>query len=491
MNKQVYYRLISLWVLSEAMLGGIVHGLNIPISGLVVGSCAIVCICLLAWYVPDKGAILKATIIVAVFKMMLSPHAPPPAYIAVFFQGLLGELLFRGNRKYYRAACVLFATLALLESGVQRIFILTVIYGNDLWVVINDFINGLTRQQTATNYSLLIGSGYVAVHIVAGIVVGIWTAGLPRRIERWSADGQYTLLIESGPIPKLTGLRRSRERKRRGLLIIWLLLVALYVQSYYRIGTPILPHHISLKILLRSLIIVLTWVFVVAPLLKILLQRWLQRKQSASRHQVQSVLDLLPATQQLAVKSWKQSAALKGWRKLRHWIKLVLVNALSSRGLYTGREVVLLVAPVHTGKTTSLVGWSSEREDVHGILTPVVDGKRMFMDANSRQLFMMEARENEPGTIAVGKYIFSRHNFEKANRVIRAAMHRNDWLVIDEIGPLELQGEGFHDVLKELLQQGRKKLILVVRDRDGMVDRVREHFGITDSVLITHATALT
>ncbi|HEY6503012.1 MAG TPA: hypothetical protein VIZ28_03470, partial [Chitinophagaceae bacterium] len=93
-NPVIYYRLIALWVLNEAMLGGIIHGLKIPVSGLIVGGAAVICICLIAWYVPKKGAIIKATIIVAIFKMMLSPQAPPPAYMAVFFQGLMGELLF-------------------------------------------------------------------------------------------------------------------------------------------------------------------------------------------------------------------------------------------------------------------------------------------------------------------------------------------------------------------------------------------------------------
>src|SRR5690349_7246116 len=135
----VYYRLIALWVLNEAMLGGIIHGLKIPVSGLVVGSCAIICIALIGWYVPKKGAIIKATLIVAIFKMMLSPHSPPPAYIAVFFQGLLGELLF-WNRRFFTLSCLLLAVLALLESALQRILVLTLIYGNDFWKVINDFI---------------------------------------------------------------------------------------------------------------------------------------------------------------------------------------------------------------------------------------------------------------------------------------------------------------------------------------------------------------
>lgn len=36
-------------------------------------------------------------------------------------------------------------------------------------------------------------------------------------------------------------------------------------------------------------------------------------------------------------------------------------------------------------------------------------------------------------------------------------MHKEGWLVIDEIGPLELSGEGFHDVLKEVLSNRSEK----------------------------------
>jgi ABC-type thiamin/hydroxymethylpyrimidine transport system permease subunit len=87
-ERPVYYRLIALWVMVEAVLGGMIHGLKLPVSGLIVGSCAVLCICLIAYYVPARGAILKATVVVAIFKMMLSPQSPPAAYLAVFFQGV-------------------------------------------------------------------------------------------------------------------------------------------------------------------------------------------------------------------------------------------------------------------------------------------------------------------------------------------------------------------------------------------------------------------
>ena len=130
-DKQIYYRLIALWVLCEAVLGGMMHAVKIPFAGIVVSSAAVICISLIAYYVPVKGAILKATIIVAIFKLMLSPHTPPTAYVAVFFQGLMGQILFF-NLRFFRLSCILLAVLALVESPIQRIIVVTVLYGDNL-----------------------------------------------------------------------------------------------------------------------------------------------------------------------------------------------------------------------------------------------------------------------------------------------------------------------------------------------------------------------
>ncbi len=486
MNKQIYYRLIALWVLCEAMLGGIIHGFKIPVSGLVVGSCAITCICLIAWYVPNKGAIIKATIMVAIFKMMLSPQAPPPAYIAVFFQGLLGEVVF-WNRRFYMLSCILLAVLGLLESGLQRILMLTIVYGNDLWKVVNNFINGLTKQKVSTNYSLLIGSGYVALHFITGVLVGWWASLLPKRIEKWRNEKRYNMIENDGAAITLPAASKKRKRFKKGLFIIWLLLIGLYIQSYFKIGTPLLPTHISLKILLRSLIIVLGWIFIIGPLVTQLLHRWLQRKKSQRQQEVQEVLNLLPATQQLIAQSWKQSAGTKGWRRISTWSKIVLTNALAPPVM---ERVYILTAPVQSGKTTSLVKWTEGRSDVYGILTPLVEGKRVFMNVQSRQLFLMEAKEGELETLTVGRFTFSRNNFNKAVQVIREGIDKDGWLIIDEVGPLELRGEGFADVLKEVLSRREHKIIVVVRDKEETVEKVKEYFGLKSPEIINNITEL-
>jgi hypothetical protein len=320
----IYYRLIALWVLCEALLGSIIFTFKIPVSGLVIGSCAVVCISLLAWYVPAKGAIIKATLIVAIFKMMLSPQAPPPAYIAVFFQGLMGELLF-WNRKYYRLFCLVLAMLAMIESAFQRIVSITIIYGNDFWTAVNSFLKKLTGSEQLTDYSFFIILWYVLIHIVAGILVGIWAGFLPQRIQLMGAFQKQYPVETAGTAIHIP--ERKRKKMIRGLLFItWLLLLAIYIQSFFKIGTALLPSSMILRILIRSVIIILTWYFLLSPVLKQLLHKWLQRKKQQSAEQVQQVLNLLPSTQGLIIRSWQLAADRKGWRRIFLCCKIILAN---------------------------------------------------------------------------------------------------------------------------------------------------------------------
>ena len=324
----IYYRLIALWVLSEAMLGGIIFGLRIPVSGLVVGSCAVICISLIAWYEPVKGAIIKATIIVAIFKMMLSPQAPPAAYFAVLFQGLLGEALY-WNRRWFRLATVVLAVLALLESAVQRILVLTIIYGNGGWRALNGFVNNLTGQDRITDYSYYIITWYILAHLVAGLIVGLWAGNLPVRIQFMS------LLLKQYPVetgtPKVVPITvlKTRKRRRSILFLVWIILLLLYVQSFFHIGKPLLPPHISLRILVRSVIIVLGWYFLVGPLLRQALNRWLEQKKKQSQVHIQKVFQLLPATKGLITASWKLSGKKKGWARVVLCSKIILANTFS------------------------------------------------------------------------------------------------------------------------------------------------------------------
>ena len=319
-EKLIYYRLIALWILCEAMLGGILHGFKIPVTGLIVGSSAVVCISLIAYYTSSKGSILKATLIVAIFKMMLSPQAPLTAYFAVFFQGLMGEALF-WNRKMYAFSCFLLGVVVLLESGLQRIIILTIVYGKDLWNAINIYINGITGQTILTNYSFFLIAAYIVLHLIVGISIGLGIGRLPHKIQLWTEIHKNYLFTLPKKNVKTEILFPAVKRKRKFLksfVIIWCVLLLFYFQTF----TP----QIYVKIFIRSLLILLICYFIIGPILTLLLTQWLQKKQIKEYAHIQKILQMLPDTKQLVIKSWQLSAIKKGIHRIWLCSKIILVN---------------------------------------------------------------------------------------------------------------------------------------------------------------------
>jgi hypothetical protein len=318
-----YYRLIALWVVCEAMLGGIIHGFKIPVSGLIVGSCSVLCISLIAYYQPKKGCILKAAVIVAIFKMMLSPQAPPTAYIAVFFQGLMGEVLF-WKRKMYPLSCFLLGVITLLESAMQRIIILTVIYGNDLWLAINNFMNGC---------SALLISAYILLHLIVGIAIGILAASLPNKIHFWIKQDKEYLIDNINQQAETVLPLRKRKRLKKKIFFIWIVLLLLYIQSNYAFGPALLPSHIALHILLRSLLVMLSCYFFLVPFCNLVLKKFLEKKKNIEYESIKQVLDLLPNTKQLIEKSWQLAGKKSGAKRARRVLlccKIILLNTFHS-----------------------------------------------------------------------------------------------------------------------------------------------------------------
>jgi nucleoside-triphosphatase THEP1 len=146
-------------------------------------------------------------------------------------------------------------------------------------------------------------------------------------------------------------------------------------------------------------------------------------------------------------------------------------------------NVYILTGDIQSGKTTALQQLCSSI-DADGILTPVNTGKREFAEVNSKITYPMEANSSEQNTIQIGRFHFSRKNFERAIAYLKSLTHSGKIIVIDEIGPLELQGDGFADILTDLLHEGVKLLIVV---RSTSLNEVIVNFEIRDYKVFTIA----
>lgn len=142
-------------------------------------------------------------------------------------------------------------------------------------------------------------------------------------------------------------------------------------------------------------------------------------------------------------------------------------------------SIYIFTAPVHSGKTSSLLKWREVTPDIYGIFTPVIQNKRVFMDACTKEVFEMETTD-VTDSVQIGKFTFSNKGFTKAIEILSAASkNKSGWLVIDEVGPLELKEQGFYTILQDIFSQEGTALKIILVVREALVDAVIRFFNLS------------
>jgi nucleoside-triphosphatase THEP1 len=142
-------------------------------------------------------------------------------------------------------------------------------------------------------------------------------------------------------------------------------------------------------------------------------------------------------------------------------------------------KIYVLKGAIGSGKTTYLLNYCKGKKAIGGILSPVIDGKRYFLNIENKETKLMEAAEDETEILNIGKYKFSSDAFEWANKILMDCVNENyETIIIDEIGPLELQGKGFAAALKFILSHTKIKSDLLLIVRENLVSDVLNYFEI-------------
>lgn len=209
------FQLTALWAFVEVTLGGVLHALRIPLTGVVIGGTAVAIISIIGQYSERPWRdIISATGLVLLVKAGASPHAPLPAYLAVAFQGVLGAFIFQCFR-FNHVSVVVFALFAMLESGLQKLLLMTLLYGKSLWVAFDVFIESVLKSfhlQSDTTGSQLIVGIYIGIYAFWGVYLGIRLATFSQRagvyVQRWKAS---SVLEISTDLTSAWNLKRNRN----------------------------------------------------------------------------------------------------------------------------------------------------------------------------------------------------------------------------------------------------------------------------------------
>lgn len=148
-------------------------------------------------------------------------------------------------------------------------------------------------------------------------------------------------------------------------------------------------------------------------------------------------------------------------------------------------NIYILYAPIQSGKTTALMNWIKENKiNANGILTPDFWGKRKIYDIKNKVYYDFEVKnEISNELVIIGKFIFLKSGFEKGKEILDESLkEKKEWLIIDEIGKLELKNLGFSPISSEIINHFKKeslvknKMLIVVRDY--LFEKVLEKYQI-------------
>ena len=147
-------------------------------------------------------------------------------------------------------------------------------------------------------------------------------------------------------------------------------------------------------------------------------------------------------------------------------------------------EIFILSGPVQSGKSSSLNKWLEGRQDVDGILAPIINGQRNLQHISRAEHKNVQLDKSEQGKYsfwAIGNHILSQEVFFWAQEILQECASKPlEWLIVDEVGFLELQGRGFEPVLSRILTSESSikpaRILLVVREY--LVDKVEQHYNL-------------
>jgi nucleoside-triphosphatase THEP1 len=140
----------------------------------------------------------------------------------------------------------------------------------------------------------------------------------------------------------------------------------------------------------------------------------------------------------------------------------------------------LLTGPIRSGKTTRLAAWAAATPGTAGVLMPDTPRGRVFRELRTGFEWPTAARLGDWRPLRIGRFQFGRAAFAWAeSALLGAATHpATHWLVMDEVGPLELRGEGLALALRAILALPQPPPALVLVVRQALAAAVVQEFGL-------------
>ena len=532
-----------LWASSEIVIGGFLHSLRLPVAGLVLTAIGIVFMTAVSHLWTDRGLIWRAGLVCAVMKAISPSAVIFGPMIAISCQALLMEFsvrAFRRNAFAYSLGGMMamswnlfqFAANMLLFYGARSI---------DLYLGLVKWSEKFIGPMRQPWLPVLI---VLALHMAVGLFAGLLGLAIGRKARREPAGldslstDQVMQIRQRKPEPPFpyslgwltaNGLllaadlallgfapwplwasagagtvalwsRRYRNSLRPllrpGFLATFALLAlcsaALFASLQQGAGGLLVGLRIGVEMNFRAAVLLVGFSAIGVEL----------RSPRIGRGLARSRFRQLPAALEMAFETLPAVIAglPEGKTMVRRpvsvfhrlvadadeWLRRVSLRSLRRAG------VVLFTGFIGEGKSSYLSALVETLRQkgfrVAGILSPSVreNGVRVgydLVDAATGERKPLSRTQGGPGLPSVGNYHFDPAGVAFGRRALSPeAARAADLVVVDEVGPWELKGQGWAAALYELARATDAPMVWIVRA--GIEDQVEEYWALHEPLRV-------
>ena len=531
----------TIWAAAEIVLGSFLHNLRVPFSGNMLTAIALVILIAVSYRWRQHGLYWRAGLICALMKAMSPSAIIFGPMIAIIMESVLLEVSVRLLGRTY-VGFIIGSMLAMSWNLFQKIFNMVIFYGGNL-VEIYSGITSWAEKQLSLKFDafwaplvllLSIYALFGAATAIAGIVTGRRIASLPpeeslpepavirapekRRNESFGYSVPWLaadILMVSGMLVVVSTLswtwwliivipaiiilalrykRAMRQLSKPGFWVTFVVITMLsaLVFSAFNQGKNNLAEAILIGIQMnfRAVIIIVGFSALGTELYNPKIRALFSRTRLK---QLPVALELSAASLPTMIADMPdlKTAVRKPVSILNRMITRVerRLNEVR-REQEEGRKIYLVTGAIGEGKTAWLVkltGLLKERGiTARGILALRImeEGKTTGYDitdilTGERTPFL---RHTGDATMGVERFTMDDAGYRAGLGALDPSANRAaDVVIIDEVGPLELRGQGWSNMISGLIHETRAVLILAVREN--LTEAVTEKFGIAGAAV--------
>lgn len=529
----------SLWAVVEIVLGSMLHNIKIPLAGTILSFITVYLVISFFQLWKTNGIIWRAGLICALMKSLSPSSIILGPMVGILSEALLLETAIRFLGKNGVAYAV-GGALAVFSALLQKAITFLILYGWDIVALIKNMYQFAIKQMRLGEVPITHALGLIsAIYLVSGALAGIAGYKAGKSFIR-NAQNTFTPSFSAQAQSNLFRHSRKQNYSVAGLLLIFILMIggllvitksgiflsAAYTlvftgAMYARYGknmrifkkpafwiqitaillfSAIFFDGISVENLFRSegwligLDMVFRAVMIISafsgisielknPVIKnILYQRGLKNLYQS----LEMAFSALPG---LMVAFSAKKNGILGFRKLTYTMLDSSRTLLEkfTEAEQTRPDVFILSGDVDGGKTDmagrivdQLIksGWnirgllSTKKED-----DPEKDGY-FIKDITSGKKSLLCSQNIALGNIKTGRFYFSEEGLTFGRKILMQSLEKpTDLVVVDELGPLELNDKGWTPAIEQLLTKSKTPHLWIVREKLVNIIMRKWHIG--------------